>query len=207
MDVKILGYLWSTVQVRTAPPNNGKITTKPSKSKNDYMKSLAKQTQDSIPVSKFDSERVNHGTMKELIDSTPKLDGDGVLLQPHQAHLRRGGNHLKNCIKQVGMKSDFFFKVFRLQAMAIPLQATVCKHCTKPPRTSHSRTRDFFSRGSRLESSSQQESLCLTKQSFFTSSTMKKQKERTNPDGTAGDLDRNDHFDQWRSYMKELPAE
>ena len=36
---------------------------------------------------------------------------------------------------------------------------------------------------------------------------MKKQKGRTNPDGNAGDLDRNDHFDQWRSYMKELPAE
>ena len=36
---------------------------------------------------------------------------------------------------------------------------------------------------------------------------MKKQKERTNPDGSAGDLDRNDHFDQWRSYMKELLAE
>ena len=36
---------------------------------------------------------------------------------------------------------------------------------------------------------------------------MKKQKGRTNPDGSAGDLDRNDHFDQWRSYMKELPAE
>ena len=36
---------------------------------------------------------------------------------------------------------------------------------------------------------------------------MKKQKERTNPDGSAGDLDRNDRFDQWRSYMKEFPAE
>ena len=36
---------------------------------------------------------------------------------------------------------------------------------------------------------------------------MRKQKERTNPDGNAGDLDRNDHFGQWRSYTKELPAE
>ena len=36
---------------------------------------------------------------------------------------------------------------------------------------------------------------------------MKKQKGRTNSDGSTGDLDRNDHFDQWRSYMKELPAE
>ena len=36
---------------------------------------------------------------------------------------------------------------------------------------------------------------------------MKKQKGWTNPDGSAGDLDRNDHFDHWRSCMKELPAE
>ena len=35
----------------------------------------------------------------------------------------------------------------------------------------------------------------------------RKQKARTNPDGNAGDLDRNDHFGQWRSYTKELPAE
>ena len=48
--------------------------------------------------------------------------------------------------------------------------SSTCKHDTKPTHTSRSRTRDFFSRGSRLESSSQQELLCLTKQSFFTSS-------------------------------------
>ena len=41
-----------------------------------------------------------------------------------------------------------------------------CKHYTKHMHTSHSRTRDFFSRGSRLESSSQQESLCLSEKSF-----------------------------------------
>ena len=33
------------------------------------------------------------------------------------------------------------------------------------------------------------------------------QKGRTSPDGNAGDLDRHDHFDQWLSYTKELPAE
>ena len=36
---------------------------------------------------------------------------------------------------------------------------------------------------------------------------MKKQKGRTSPDGNAGDMDRNDLLNQWRSYMKELPAE
>ena len=93
------------------------------------MKSLAKVAQDSIPVSKFDNDQVNHspGTMKELKESTPKLDGDGTLLQPHQAHLRRGGNHLKNGGRHgVGMNRTVFFyipsvKVCRLQAMSIPL--------------------------------------------------------------------------------------
>ena len=36
---------------------------------------------------------------------------------------------------------------------------------------------------------------------------MKKQKGRTNPGGHACDMDRNDHFGQWRSYTKEFPAE
>ena len=36
---------------------------------------------------------------------------------------------------------------------------------------------------------------------------MKDQKERTSPDGNVGDMDRNDHFGQWRSHTKELPAE
>ena len=36
---------------------------------------------------------------------------------------------------------------------------------------------------------------------------MKKQQGRTSPDGNAGDIDRNDHFGQWRSYTKESPAE
>ena len=76
------------------------------------MKSLAKVTQDPIPVSKFDNDQVNHspGTVKELKESTQKLDGDGILLQLHEAHLRRGGKHLKNGGRhQVGMNSDCVF--------------------------------------------------------------------------------------------------
>ena len=108
-----------------------KTTAKPSKSKSDYTKSLEKVTQDTIPVSKFDNDQVNLslGTVKDLNESTRKLDGNGILLQPHQARLLRGGNHLKNGGRhQVGMNVDFSFnpsvKVFRLQAMAIPLKAT-----------------------------------------------------------------------------------
>ena len=61
-----------------------------------------------------------------LCSTVQELDGGGTLLQPNQAHLRRGGNHLKTGGRHgVGMNSDFSFnpsvKVFRLQAMAIPL--------------------------------------------------------------------------------------
>ena len=92
------------------------------------MKSLEKRTQDSIPVSKFDNDQVNHlpGTMKEMKESTPERDGDGTFQQPHQAHLRRVGNHLKNGGRRgVGMNSVFSFghnvKVLSLQVVAIHL--------------------------------------------------------------------------------------
>ena len=108
---------------------NVKTTTKPSKSKSDHTKSLAKITRDSIPVGKFDNDQVNDspGTVEDLHESTRKLDGNGILLQPHQARLRCGGeHHLKNGDKhQVGMNSDFSLspsvKVFRSQATAILL--------------------------------------------------------------------------------------
>ena len=47
----------------------------------------------------------------------------------------------------------------------------VCKHYTKRTFSSHSRTRDFFSRGSRLESSSQQEAFVSHKSVVLTSCT------------------------------------
>ena len=84
--------------------------------------------------------------MKELKGSTPKLDGYDTLLQPHQANLRRGGNHLKNGGRHgVGMDIDFS------QCQGVSLSGNedalvidgVCKHYTKPTHTSHSRTRDF----------------------------------------------------------------
>ena len=81
---------------------NVKTSSKPSNSKRDYLKSLAKVTQDSILVSEL-------GTMKELKESIPKLDGDGTSAASPSS-LRRGG---------------FFFdpsvEVFRIQAVAIPL--------------------------------------------------------------------------------------
>ena len=132
-DVNMLGCLCSTVPVRAARWTNVKTTTKPSKSKSDHMKSLVKVTQDFIPVSNFNNDQVNQspGTMKELSVSTQRLAG-----------VRRGGRH------QVGMNSDFSFnprvKVFRLQAMAIPLKATEGVTTTPNPRTLRTPTHVIF---------------------------------------------------------------
>ena len=119
---------------------------------NDDTKNLATLTQDFVPMSKFDSDQVNHslGKMKDLSESTPKLDGDGTLLQPHQAHRRRG-NHLKNgCRRGIGMNSACSFSS---QCQGVSLTGNGdsfvsdgwCKHNTKPTQTSQSRTR-YFSR-------------------------------------------------------------
>ena len=62
-------------------------------------------------------------TRMEPNELTPKLDGDGILLLPHQARLRHGGNHQTTGGRhRVGINSDFpKCNVFRLQAMAILL--------------------------------------------------------------------------------------
>ena len=85
--------------------------------------------QKSIPANKYGKERINRSqeSAKEPNELTRKLDGDGILLLPHQARLRHGGNHQTNGGRhRVGMNSELFIfnpncKVFRLQAMAIPL--------------------------------------------------------------------------------------
>ena len=129
-DVTILGYKCSTAQVRTAPWINGKIPTKPSKSKNDNMKSLAKLTQDSFQWASSTATRsTSRLAMKHLNESTRRLTGDGAPRIHQQALLLQDGNllHFGNLLRgdrqQVGMNSDFSFhpsvKVFRLQAMAI----------------------------------------------------------------------------------------
>ena len=69
--------------------------------------------------------------MKDLSVSTQKRDGCGTHQIHQQALLPRGGNRLRggNLLRggrhQVGMNSNFScnprVKVFRLQAMAIPL--------------------------------------------------------------------------------------
>ena len=67
------------------------------------MKSLAKVTQNSIPVNKFDNDQVNQslGTVKELKVLSPKLYGNGIFLQPHPDRLRRGVNGARH---RVGMR-------------------------------------------------------------------------------------------------------
>ena len=52
----------------------------------------------SIPANKYGKERINRSqdSVKEPNELTRKLDGDGILLLPHQARLRHGGNHQTN---------------------------------------------------------------------------------------------------------------
>ena len=85
---------------------------------------------------------------KDLLESIPKLDGDGIFLQLHQAH-RRGGNHLKNGGRhQVGMNRDF--SLFLCQGFSLTgngdsfVSDGEYKHNTKPTHVSHSRTRVFL---------------------------------------------------------------
>ena len=82
-----------------------------------FFKSLAKLTQDFIPVNMFDSDQVNQspGTMKALSVSTQRLAGGGIPRIHQQVLLLRdgirlrGGNVLRGGRHQVGMNSDFSF--------------------------------------------------------------------------------------------------
>ena len=99
-----------------------------------------------IPVNKFHSDQVNHslGTMKALSVSTHRRAGGGTprthqqALLPREGNRLRGGNLLRGGKHQVGMNSDFSFtprvRVFRRQAMAIPLQATGVVNTAPTPR-------------------------------------------------------------------------
>ena len=56
---------------------------------------LEKQGQKSIPANKHGKEQINRSQdpVKEPTELTRRPDGNGILLPPHQAHLRHGGNH------------------------------------------------------------------------------------------------------------------
>ena len=154
-DVKILWSFCSAAQVRTAPWISEKMTKKPKELKNDFIKSLEKMTQDFIPVSKFDSDQVNHspGTMKALSVSTHRQAGGGTTrtlqpaLPPRDGNRLRGGNLLHGHRHQVRVNDNLS------QSQGASLTGNgdslvsdgVCKQDTKPTHTSHSRTR-YFSR-------------------------------------------------------------
>ena len=80
-----------------------------------------------------------------------------LLLDENRLH---GDNLLHGHRHQSGVSDKCFFlqvKVYRLQAMAVPLWATGCVNTTLNPRIRRTPAHDFFrvSQGSRLESSSQ----------------------------------------------------
>ena len=162
--VNILGCSCSTVQVRTARWTNVKTNTKPSKSKSDYMKSLAKVIQDVIPVSTFDKDQVNHAldTLKELKESTPKTGWRGGTTSAvhHQAHLRQWWQPSSWWqssswwqAPKLGWTDDCSLSQSQCQGVSLTGNGDSlasdgrCKHNTKTAHASHSLARDFFSRG------------------------------------------------------------
>ena len=116
----------SWVLVLNSQEKNG-----PMKQREDYAEATKIKERLHIPANKYGKERINRSrdSVKEPNELTRKLDGNGILLLPHQAHLRHGGNHQSNCGRhRVGINRELFYfflnlncKVFRLQAIAIPL--------------------------------------------------------------------------------------
>ena len=113
-------------------------------------------TKDFIRGSKFDSDQINHslGTTKALNASTQRQAGSGTTRSHQQALLLR---------HQDGVNDNFFTS----QGVSLAgdgdslVSDWRCKHYTQQTHASHARICDLFSRGSRLESSSQ-DSWCLS---------------------------------------------
>ena len=111
-----------------------------------------KWTQDSIPVSKFDNDQVNHlhGTMKEMKEPTPET---GWRWYFFNSLIKLIFDVLEIIWKMVaGVELGWTVFFFSSQCQRVELTSSGdslvsdegCKHYTKPTHTSHSRTRDFF---------------------------------------------------------------
>ena len=96
-------------------------------------------------MNKFDNDHVNPSpaTVKELNEATRKPDGNGILLQPHQARLRRGGNHPTNGGRhQVGMNSDV--SLFLSQCQGVSLAGNVDSLVSDGARTKQALSQPCF---------------------------------------------------------------
>ena len=80
----------------------------------DCTKNLKEQDQKSIPANKYGRERINcsQDTVKEPNELTRKPDGNGILLLPHQAHLRHGNHQINGGRHRAGM--NFFLNKFQV---------------------------------------------------------------------------------------------
>ena len=82
----------------------------PMKQREDYAEAIRIKERLHEESGEGSTKNGSQDSVKEPNELTRKLDGDGILLLPHQARLRRGGNHLKKGGRhRVGTNSDFFF--------------------------------------------------------------------------------------------------
>ena len=85
-----------------------------SQCKNGPMTQREGHAGNSIPANWHGNERINlsQDSVKEPNELTRKMDGDGILLLPHQARLRHDANQQTNgCWHRVGMNSVYIFSI------------------------------------------------------------------------------------------------
>ena len=103
---------------------NETITKKLKEVKRDSMRSMERATPESIPKIKFDNDEVNIllGPKKVLSVSTPKRFGGGTTIHQQALHLQwQAASWWKSSSLTERYFSTDSRKVFRLQAMAIPV--------------------------------------------------------------------------------------
>ena len=109
----------------------------PMKQREDYAEATKIKERLHIPANKYGKERINRSrdSVKEPNELTRKLDGNGILLLPHQAHLRHGGNHQSNCGRhRVAIARCFAYKQWRFpcKRRCVQTQHQTCAHSTLP---------------------------------------------------------------------------
>ena len=152
-DLKPVRYCNWIATVRTTPWNNTKTTPTPSRLKIVCSENLEEQTQKYIPANKYGQERINRSQdpVKEPNQLIRKPDGNGILLPPHQVHLRHGGNQQIDGGKH---RTD-----------------GGCEHYTTPAHIPHFRRREFSRVAQDLSRQVSSECLCLDKTTIFASGT------------------------------------
>ena len=159
------------------PMNQREDYQEAKRNKNVYIEHLAKLTTDFMPESKFQCDQTNHplGTTKVRSASTQRQAGNGTTVSQQQALLFSGWQASawwQSSSWSLTSKwcERYFFIFYKSRCFVCRQWRFPCKRrggvntTLKPTHKSHARTRDFFTRGSRLESSSQ-DSQCVSQNS------------------------------------------